>query len=89
MSCLGHFQIFHENIGNIGGIYQNIGENRNFRKKIGIYRNIGVAGMPENVKNCRPVSLLPIFGKIFERLYNKMYSLFYKKWFNIFKSIKF
>ena len=31
----------------------------------------------QNVKNYRPVSLLPIFGKIFERLIcNKMYSLF-------------
>ena len=49
MSCQDNFQIFHENMGNIG-IYQNIGENRNFRKKIGIYRNIGVAGMPEPIK---------------------------------------
>ena len=31
----------------------------------------------QNVKNYRPVSLLPIFGKIFERLiYNEMYSFF-------------
>ena len=30
-----------------------------------------------NVKNYRPVSLLPIFGKIFERLiYNEIYSFF-------------
>ena len=29
----------------------------------------------QNVKNYRPVSLLPIFGKIFERLiYNEIYS---------------
>ena len=33
----------------------------------------------QNVKNYRPVSLLPIFGKIFERLiYNEMYSFFMK-----------
>ena len=33
----------------------------------------------QNVKNYRPVSLLPIFGKIFERLiYNEMYSFFIK-----------
>ena len=39
----------------------------------------------QNVKNYRPVSLLPIFGKIFERLiYNEMYSFI-----NIFKSIRF
>ena len=31
----------------------------------------------QNVKNYRPVLLLPIFGKIFERLiYNEMYSFF-------------
>ena len=31
----------------------------------------------QNVKNYRPVSLLQIFGKIFERLiYNEMYSCF-------------
>ena len=31
----------------------------------------------QNVKNYPPVSLLPIFGKIFERLiYNEMYSFF-------------
>ena len=31
----------------------------------------------QNVKNYRPVSLLPIFGKVFERLiYNEMYSFF-------------
>ena len=31
----------------------------------------------QNVKNYRPVSLFPIFGKIFERLiYNEMYSFF-------------
>ena len=31
----------------------------------------------QNVNNYRPVSLLPIFGKIFERLiYNEMYSFF-------------
>ena len=31
----------------------------------------------QNVENYRPVSLLPIFGKIFERfLYNEMYSFF-------------
>ena len=31
----------------------------------------------QNVKNYRPVSLLPIFKKIFERLiYNEMYSFF-------------
>ena len=31
----------------------------------------------QNVKNYQPVSLLPIFGKIFERLiYNEMYSFF-------------
>ena len=31
----------------------------------------------QNVKNYRPVSLLPIFRKIFERLiYNEMYSFF-------------
>ena len=31
----------------------------------------------QNVKSYRPVSLLPIFGKIFERLiYNEMYSFF-------------
>ena len=31
----------------------------------------------QNVKNYRLVSLLPIFGKIFERLiYNEVYSLF-------------
>ena len=31
----------------------------------------------QNVKNYQPVSLLPIFGKIFERLiYNKMFSFF-------------
>ena len=31
----------------------------------------------QNVKNYRPVSLLPIFGKVFERLiYKEMYSFF-------------
>ena len=31
----------------------------------------------QNVKNYRPVSLLPIFGKVFERLiYNEMHSFF-------------
>ena len=31
----------------------------------------------QNVNNYRPASLLPIFGKIFERLiYNEMYSFF-------------
>ena len=31
----------------------------------------------QNVKNYQPVSLLPIFGKIFERLmYNEIYSFF-------------
>ena len=31
----------------------------------------------QNFKNYRPVSLLPIFGKAFERLiYNEMYSFF-------------
>ena len=31
----------------------------------------------QNVKNYRPVPLLPIFGEIFERLiYNEMYSFF-------------
>ena len=34
----------------------------------------------QNVKNYRPVSLFPIFGKIFERLiYNEMYSFFIEK----------
>ena len=34
----------------------------------------------QNVKNYRPVSLLPIFGKIFEPLiYNEMYSFCYRK----------
>ena len=31
----------------------------------------------QNIKNYRPVSLLPIFGKIFERIiYNEMYPFF-------------
>ena len=34
----------------------------------------------QNVKNYQPVSLLPIFRKLFERLiYNEMYLIFYRK----------
>ena len=42
----------------------------------------------QNVKNYRPVSFLPIYGKIFERLIY-MCTHFYRKRFNMSKSIMF
>ena len=41
------------------------------------------------IENFRPISLLPVCGKILERIiYNKMFEFFFKKWTNLSKSIR-
>ena len=46
-------------------------------------------GNKQILKNYGPRSLLPITGKIFERiLNNNVFEFFYKKWFNISQPIR-
>ena len=48
--------------------------------KVGKIIPIYKKGNPENIENYRPISILPIFGKIFEKIiYNRLYSFIASK----------